>query len=833
MIHRNFFLEDAKHYIDQFYNEASQTVGSGIEYNFSIEKCPLYTDFLNRDDSFKTQLMIYCTAVIVGKDDEYLIGNWQKTEFIVKFEHLLFKSDINIKEEDLIYIIQYLFDKLDRNGYSNYHYKFPYLYFYNLIDNFVQKNGLSDALKEKLALLIRTTYVTKDDLKLNNRLEKILYAFDYGDSFDLTLYINVRDEVGQAISLFFKKHHKTEYFQDLVLLLLDEAFDKSTPAKKWQIQAEKLLAKIDKKELIDFMNQVSDITIEHLEKCHKIKQLWNYNFEYYSQNGYFKIDRWFAAKNEAFVKRLIWLVPFFDKNDDLIEKISALGFLSYKKYAGIGHLLGQVGSACLYVFSSLPNQKGIPYLTKFNQKISNKTIKKTIEKHLQEVALKSGKTPYEIEEEAISTFGFDDSNNTVSHFGNFKAVTTIVSNTKIQTIWYNENGKSFKSVPNEVKTQFVSELKSFNLKSKQIQELLVNQAKRFEDIYLQKREWKYSNWADVYNKVGVLTYLAHKIIWEFDINGVKEEAIFQNGQFINIHGHPLSISPENTIVRLWHPVTSTIEKVSQWRDFIFKNSIVQPFKQAFREIYIITDAELNTQIYSNRFAAHILKNYQFGALCKNREWQGYNQFHDGGTPTRLLKEYNLYAQFWVSFTNTIDYITTDQVCFFNNTGRLDLLQVPPIVLSEMMRDVDMFVAVCSVGSDANWRDNGGNHQYNTYWESYSFGTLNETAKVRKSILEKILPKLKIAKVAHLEDKFLVVKGTFRSYKIHLGSTNILMTPNDQYLCIVPDRSKPKDENVYLPFEGDAGLSVIISKAFLLANDDKITDSTITSQIRRK
>jgi hypothetical protein len=94
--------------------------------------------------------------------------------------------------------------------------------------------------------------------------------------------------------------------------------------------------------------------------------------------------------------------------------------------------------------------------------------------------------------------------------------------------------------------------------------------------------------------------------------------------------------------------------------------------------------------------------------------------------------------------------------------------------------------------------------------------------------------LKIAKVATVQDKYLVVTGKKRTYKIHIGSTNILMEPNDQYLCIVADRSK-KDMtgNVFLPFEGDGGLSVILSKAMLLAEDDKITDPTILSQINRK
>ena len=68
----------------------------------------------------------------------------------------------------------------------------------------------------------------------------------------------------------------------------------------------------------------------------------------------------------------------------------------------------------------------------------------------------------------------------------------------------------------------------------------------------------------------------------------------------------------------------------------------------------------------------------------------------------------------------------------------------------------------------------------------------------------------------------------------LGSSNILMEPNDPYLCIVPDRKssaiKPGGQ-VFLPFEGDSTLSVILSKAFLLAEDTNIQDGSIIRQIK--
>lgn len=161
---------------------------------------------------------------------------------------------------------------------------------------------------------------------------------------------------------------------------------------------------------------------------------------------------------------------------------------------------------------------------------------------------------------------------------------------------------------------------------------------------------------------------------------------------------------------------------------------------------------------------------------------------------------------------------------------LPLEQIPPLVFSEVMRDVDLFVGVASVGNDPTWADGGPEGRYRDYWHRFSFGNLTATANTRKEVLQKLVPKLKIAGVCSFEDQFLLVRGKLRSYKIHLGSGNILMKPNDQYLCIVPNQGESKVTSVMLPFEGDRTLSIILSKAFLLANDHTITDPSILSQL---
>ena len=139
------------------------------------------------------------------------------------------------------------------------------------------------------------------------------------------------------------------------------------------------------------------------------------------------------------------------------------------------------------------------------------------------------------------------------------------------------------------------------------------------------------------------------------------------------------------------------------------------------------------------------------------------------------------------------------------------------------------------GNDPTWQDGGPEGRYRDYWESVSFGDLSASAQTRCELLERLIPRLKIAERCSFEDKFLVVRGDVRTYKIHLGSSNILMKPNDEYLCIVAGRGRAAGPagNVFLPFEGDERLSVILSKAFLLPEDTKITDTMILSQINRR
>jgi hypothetical protein len=426
-------------------------------------------------------------------------------------------------------------------------------------------------------------------------------------------------------------------------------------------------------------------------------------------------------------------------------------------------------------------------------------------------------------------------------------------------------------VPKAVKEHYAEDLKEIKAAATDLRKMLPAQRDRIENLYLEQKSWTYQTWRQRYLDHPVVGTLARRLIWKFTNDERTGAGVFYDGRIVGRDGHVLDWLDDSTSVALWHPMLEEPGEVLAWRDWLAELEIRQPFKQVHREVYLLTDAERTTRTYSNRFAAHVIKQHQFNALCAARGWKNKLRLmvDDEYPPAaRELPAWGLRAEFWIEGlgenygTDTTEagtylYLATDQVRFYNidarenyahaggggyasgfrgqgaPTGPLPLEEVPPLILSEVMRDVDLFVGVASVGNDPNWADGGPEGRYRDYWTSYSFGALSQTAKTRKQVLQRLIPRLKIADRCSLKDRFLIVQGDVRTYKIHLGSGNILMEPNDQYLCIVPTRA-PTTGNLgtklFLPFEGDRTLAIILSKALLLAEDTEISDPTILHQI---
>ncbi|HTJ39128.1 MAG TPA: DUF4132 domain-containing protein, partial [Dactylosporangium sp.] len=499
-------------------------------------------------------------------------------------------------------------------------------------------------------------------------------------------------------------------------------------------------------------------------------------------------------------------------------------------------------NACYAVLGRRADADSIAALVRLQRATRDRGKLKQIAAALDEAAASAGVSRSELTELTIPDCGLDRQRQRRIEAGDVTAVLCIDDRARVRVTW--EHGGTTTTTakpPAAAGPQLTAEVRRATADLKRT---LAGERERLEDLLVEEREWPLPIWRQRYLEHPVTGSLAGRLLWTVTDGGRRCTGLPDaDGHFTLAGGDTLEPGADAR-VRLWHPVDADPQEVRAWRSYILAHELAQPFKQAFREVYLLTPAEEETRVYSNRFAAHVLRYHQAYALMKERRWgSNYLGGWDGGYSGEAKREFpasGLTAVFHHEQAgddagrDVVQFCTTDRVRFERGRGRarqdVPLAEVPARVFAEAMRDVDLFVGVTSIATDPTWADRGTDDARFGYWRSFAFGELTANGQVRRQVLEHLLPKLKIRDRARLDGHYLVVDGRRHTYRIHIGSGNILMSPNDRYLCIVPSGTAKPAGVRFVPFEGDMMLSVVLSKAMLLADDHKITDPSILSQL---
>jgi hypothetical protein len=717
------------------------------------------------------------------------------------------------------------------------------------LEEYLSEQPPSEALRQRvttLAGLAGANYPTADDLRLQARLSELI------PTHEAALPLQGGEPWAEAAQREVRASPEPQLSGWLAVFRLCGQASGSAPSARWQSAAaqavEDLGFEVFKAGLLGWFPLVDQPRTA-------------------APPGGRAVDPYFISPANADVLRgLVWMCARFD-DLALARALAALAVSAYRKLPGVGPRSTRLGNACVWALGQMPGQDALGPLAVLKLRVKFLPAQKAIDAALETAAFRLGLPLEELEELTVPTYGLEEVGRRIETFGDATAELTISAG-KVALGWRLASGKRPASAPKAVKDQYGEALKALTQAKKDIEKMLPAQSARIENLFLEEKRWKLPTWRERYLDHPLVGTLARRLIWKFTQGDRAASGIWWDGQIVDRGGRPLDWLDAQTTVELWHPISAATETVLAWRAWLEQREVRQPFKQAHREVYLLTDAERETRFYSNRFAAHIVKQHQFHALCGQRGWKNRLRLMVDDVvppPTRLLTASGLRAEFWVDSIGehyAVDttgmgsylYLATDQVRFYpisapeNATHAMGggyvswrgerpnpvaLEDVPALVFSEIMRDVDLFTGVASVGNDPAWLDGGRSQRETDYWSGFSFGALSETAQTRKQALEKLIPRLKIAPRCSFIERFLVVRGDLRTYKIHLGSGNILMEPNDQYLCIVPARggaAGASTEKLFLPFEGDNTLAVILSKAFLLAEDAKISDSVIVKQI---
>jgi hypothetical protein len=552
--------------------------------------------------------------------------------------------------------------------------------------------------------------------------------------------------------------------------------------------------------------------------------------------------RFVSPGNEAILRNVVWAAAAI-KDAGAIPQLRAL---ADKAIAVIGGQFGQprslkVALACPGVIAEIGAPGSLTALQGLQRSVRHGSLLREVGKAIDALANAQHVSRAELLETAVERHELDEHGRREIPVGDWTAIIEVTASGGVETGWFDPQRKGKATLPQTVKAADPAAAKEVSTIVKAIRDTIAAERVRLDRLFTENRHWPLADWRSRYLEHPITGMLARSLIWRF--GPVVGMPGVDGTMATDASGEQRQI-PDDAEVALWHPIEASDDEIRAWREHLMSERLAQPLKQAFRELYVVTPAELETRTYSNRFAGHVIRQVQARALMKGRDWAPvavawWDDGIDVGVARRTIEAHGVRVEFFYdpitdippTTSDLYPYCTTDQVRFFRagTDDAMAVSDVAPVAFTEVMRDVDLFVGVTTIGADAQWLDRG-ERRFDEYWHTWGFGELGQPAKVRREVIAKLLPALKIASHSTLSDRYLEVRGSLHTYKIHLGSGNILMSPSDRYLCIVAARH-PNDDRLFLPFGDDPMLSLILSKAFLLADDTSIEDESIVRQIK--
>ncbi len=376
-----------------------------------------------------------------------------------------------------------------------------------------------------------------------------------------------------------------------------------------------------------------------------------------------------------------------------------------------------------------------------------------------------------------------------------------------------KGGKILKSVPAKYKKD--EAVKRYQEVTKQLKEQYGRTKQMMEQAMEDRTDFEVWEFLELKRNPVVRPIVEHLLVKLSDDTKTDQAALIGFLTEEGIAGHEGTVTPVKADERILIAHPYDLYTGGCWHEFqklLFERKIKQPFKQVFRELYLKLDEE-REKTESRLFSGNQIQPQKTAGALRGRRW--VVDYEDG--LQKIYYKENIGACIYAMadwFTpSDIEAPTLEWVAFSDRKTGMPkkITEIPDIIYSEVMRDVDLAVSVAHAGG-------------------VDPETSHSTIEMRRAIAECNLELFKIKNV-RLEGSHAIIDGKMGEYSVHLG-IGVVHQAGNAMLFVVPVHSQHRGR-IFLPFiDDDPKTAEIMSKILLFAEDTKIKDPGILSQIRQ-
>jgi plasmid stability protein len=377
-----------------------------------------------------------------------------------------------------------------------------------------------------------------------------------------------------------------------------------------------------------------------------------------------------------------------------------------------------LANTCAALLGASTDPGAAAELASMRARVTNRNVLKQVDRALEVVAGRTGRSVEDVVALALPTFGLDVDGRLDLSIDGVTATVAVAADGTVHQAWRTADGRTLDRPPPGLAEARPAEVADVAERLGIIRAAVVEERRRMEDRLASSRTWPEPLWRSRYADHPIGRVFGRRLIWWVGAPGEAGTAGLPDGDgWIGVDGDPLIVGAAS-VVRLWHPADADEAEIAAWRATVAAAALEQPLKQAHREVFRPLPRDLGLAA-DRRLAGRVVEHRHLRSLLRSRGWavpalgawdQGdeataFRDFDDGlraelryqaveQLPTGELQErVRLVAVRFVETSGAPAAPAGADPGAGRGPATRTLADVPPRVFSEALRDVSLVAVV--------------------------------------------------------------------------------------------------------------------------------------------
>lgn len=280
-----------------------------------------------------------------------------------------------------------------------------------------------------------------------------------------------------------------------------------------------------------------------------------------------------------------------------------------------------LANTCAALLGTSSDPGSATALASMRIRVTNRNVLKQVDRALDTMAARSGRSVANLVELALPTFDLDERRSLELPVGDAIAIIEVLDDDGVRARWRLADGIEVAAPPQRLATTEPAAVAAVAARVEELKTAVVEERRRMEDRLASDRAWPESTWRARFYEHPIGGLFGRRLVWTIGPAASSADAALPSERgWLGIDGKPRPAGDGgDAVVQLWHPADASEAEIATWQNLLTARSIEQPIRQVDRETFRPLDRDRDLPA-DRRFAGRVVDHARLRAILRQRGW---------------------------------------------------------------------------------------------------------------------------------------------------------------------------------------------------------------------